>query len=83
MKLMMKTQSITKMIYPTDGHTWLRRLTFFTRGLTRGFSRQSKNQSKLTRDLWSHLIPDNTKYTLTLPSPLRSVYNISIKKLIK
>lgn len=46
MKLMMKTQSITKMIYPTDGHTWLRRLTFVTRGLTSSFPQQSQEPVK-------------------------------------
>lgn len=63
MKIMMKIQSMTKIIYRTDGHTWFRRLksihVYHTRTHTQFFSpaipRTSQN---------SHVISGHTKYQL-------------------
>lgn len=57
MRIMMKIQGMTKIIYPTDGHTDSddeRLHTFITRGLTRSSLQQFQEPVKLTRDLRSH-----------------------------
>lgn len=49
MRIMMKIQGMTKIIYPTDGHTDSddeRLHTFITRGLTRGSPQQIQEPVK-------------------------------------
>lgn len=49
MRIMMKIQGMTKIIYPTDGHTDSddeRPHTFITRGLTRGSPQQIQGPVK-------------------------------------